>query len=200
MKQLILIIVLFWCCNTPFFGQKVGSRLQESGTLFGQKVESGIHTPLGKKVRIGGLYKIDTQITALFVNSVYIGHFAGSCIDPNKIDSIKIMEKPVEINGKSFENQIHCFVSQEFRFVSLQELLEKYRHKDKPLYLPVFMINGTVLIGNNVLSFKVDESCLLELDCTNSDELGYWGGKERFTLVSISTHKPEKLNTEIEPQ
>ena len=163
MKQLLLITVCLLCGTTSFYGQDC---------------------------RIGK--GLDTQTTALFINSVYVGNFHGFNIDSNKIDSIRIVQEPITIDGKSFKHQFHVLSSQQFNFVTLQELLEKYRDKNKPVYEPVFMINETV-ITKDVLPFKIDENYLLKLKCINSDELGYWKGKESFTIVSILTKTPENV-------
>jgi len=164
MKQLMLVIFFLGCGTTLFYGQKY-------------KIETGLNP----------------QVTALFVNSVYVGNFESFCINSNEIDSIKVVREPIEIDGKSFKNQIHFFSSSQFKFISLQELLDNYRDKNKPLYSPIFIINETILTNNNVFSCKVDENYLLKVKCTNSDELGYWSGKESFTIVSILTKTPENI-------
>ena len=159
MKQLAIITFFLWGIM---------------GSIYGQK-----------PIKIGK--NIDYQVVAPFVNSVYVGDYIGFNID--LIDSIKIVKEPVNIDGKLFKNQIHCFSSKDFKFISFQELIEK----NKPKYSPIFIFNGKVLISEYIYSFKMDENYLLALKYINSDELGYFNGDEQFTLVFILTKTQENL-------
>ena len=151
----------------------------------------GVVFSYGQTYRIGG---INNRTTAIFVNSVFVGSFDGFRVDySNDVDSVISVNEPVEINGKLFKDQYHYFCSKSFKFVSLQELPEKYRDENKPLYPPVFMINEKILTRDNTLSFKIDENYIQKVICINSDELGYREGKEPFTIVSILTKTPENM-------
>lgn len=139
---------------------------------------------------------IDIQTTALFVNSVYVGHHAGFCTD--FIDSIKIVKESIDIDGKIFENQLHCFSSIQFNFISFQELLENCRDENSSITSSIFILNGIIITDENVSSFKIDKNYLLSLKCLNSKDLAYWEGTESFLLISILTRTPENMQKQRE--
>jgi len=168
MRKILIadFIIFLWCGTISIYGQ--------------DHIENGSH---------------HSHSIAIFINSEYIGAVGGenAYLDLLEIDSIIIGKKPLEIDGKSFEYQYYLLSSKQYKFISLQNLLEKYKDKNAPLYSPVFMINEKVLTHDDVLSFKMDEDHILRFKCINSDELGYWKGTEPFTIVSILTETPENI-------
>ena len=71
-------------------------------------------------------------------------------------------------------------------------MVEKFTNEKEQIDSTVFIIDGVVLQGN-VPAFKVDENYILKVNRINSNELGYWNGKELFSIVSIFTKSEENI-------
>jgi hypothetical protein len=142
-----------------------------------------------KKIRFT---PVDFSRIALFVDSIYVGIPWG--INPDSIDSMKMLEKPIKVNNELFEACIYLFSHPQKTLISLQEVIEKYIKG--PIYTPIFMIDNRILKGN-AFSYKVEEDYILSVKHINSNELGYWENRKLFTIVSILTKTKENMEGKL---
>jgi hypothetical protein len=126
---------------------------------------------------------------AYFVDSIFIGCSAKG-INPDLVESLNIVKKPITIEGITYENRIHISCKETPSLLSLSQVIEKYLQTET--YTPIFLINETFLTGN-ISSLKVDDNYILKVESINSDQFENIKNLDIFSIITIFTKTKENM-------
>jgi hypothetical protein len=103
-----------------------------------------------------------TRTTAIFLDGKFLNQTLMGTLDPQQIESIKVLNENIRIDGVDYYGQVQIKTKNYYepKAISLNELKEKYTNlKDKAA---LFMLDGNIISGDYD-KYIVDENYLLSI-------------------------------------
>ena len=178
MKKNLTLIFAFGL--TTAFGQIPFTNTNEAGSKFNDplKKESSVEV----YVIIGPFPKVPK--TAYFLNGKFIPYTLLVSSNPEVIDSLNVIDKPIEIDSVKYAKQIRLIAKNNYfpKAISLTKLKDKYfpgRLKNEPV---IVTIDGNIIHGDYD-TYEIDENNLyaIGLDIQNTTD------KIEFRLLKLTT-------------
>lgn len=99
---------------------------------------------------------------AYYINGKYINETILKTINPQLIDSINIVKRDVEIDGKNYYGQIYIQLKKDYnpKLISLADLKLKYTNRTNAA--SIFMIDNEIISGD-YSKYIIDENYILKI-------------------------------------
>ena len=112
--------------------------------------------------------KVSDKNPAYYINGKYINESILKTINPQLIDSINVVKRDVEINGKNYSGQIHIQLKKYYnpKIISLVDLKLKYTNVTNAA--SIFMIDNEIISGD-YSKYIVDVNYILNITVEKID-------------------------------
>lgn len=185
MKKLIILALAIGPTN--IFGQTPINKTNDVSKLHEQTPnDTAVYTLItiaaGKQARK----------TAYFLNDRFIKYSLLVSINPELMESLKVIYKPVEIDSVKYEKQIHLIAKNNYfpKAISLPNLITKYYTIGFKSDSLIFMIDGNVIHGD-YNTYEIDENNLLAVTWDSQNE----GDKIKLQFVKLTTRSEENIKS-----
>jgi len=183
MKQFLIIIALLLTLNS--FGQTKDEKVNEPMTANKQSISVYDTIP-----KVSYFTKSLTDRNPVYyINGQLVNPTALTTLDPQIIESIDVVKKPIRIESKQYAGQIFIKTKANYhpKLISLNDLKLKYINADK---IPtIFMIDNKV-INENDDKYLVDENYILQIIVEKVEKKAE---KLKFNLVKLLTRTEENI-------
>ncbi|MCH5715577.1 hypothetical protein [Niabella hibiscisoli] len=183
MKKLILLALAIGPTN--IFGQTPTNKTNDVSKLH-ERIpnDTSVYTLItigpGKQARK----------TAYFLNDRFIKHSLLVSTNPELMESLKVIYKPVEIDSVKYDRQIHLVAKNNYfpKAISLPNLIAKYYPLNYKTDSLIFMIDGNIIHGD-YNTYEIDENNLLSVTWDGQNE----GDKIKLHFVKLTTRSEENI-------
>lgn len=132
------------------------------------------------------------QKTAYFLNDRFIKYSLLVSINPELMESLKVIYKPVEIDSVKYDKQIHLIAKHNYfpKAISLPNLIAKYYPLSFKSDSLIFMIDGNVIHGD-YNTYEIDENNLLAVTWDSQNE----GDKIKLQFAKLTTRSEANIKS-----
>ena len=178
MKKILIVAFVFGLTNA--FGQTPANKTNEVASKFNKPLQND--TSIIVAVVVGA--PLQGQKTAYFLNDQFIKYSLLVSLNPELIDSLKVIYKPVEIDSVKYDRQIRLIAKNNYfpKAITLTNLKDKYYPEGLKNELVIFMIDGNIVHGDYD-THEIDENNLfaITLDSQNTKD------KIKLQFIKLTT-------------
>jgi hypothetical protein len=182
-----LIILAFAIGPTNIIGQTPINKTNDVSKLH-ERVQDD--TSVHALVIVG--YGKQAPKTAYFLNDRFIKYSLLVSINPELMESLKVIYKTVEIDSVKYDKQIHLIAKNNYfpKAISLPNLIAKYYPGSFKSDSLIFMIDGNVIHGD-YNTYEIDENNLLAVTWDSQNE----GDKIKLQFAKLTTRSEANIKS-----
>lgn len=153
MRKLLILAFVIW--STNIFGQTPVNKTNEVVAKFHERVQED--TSVITAVMVGPAGKAPK--TAYFLNDRFIKPSLLVSTNPELMESLKVIYKPIEIDSIKYDRQVHVTSKNNYfpKAISLPKLKDKYFPGSLKNDSLIFMIDGNIVHGD-YNTHEIDEN------------------------------------------
>lgn len=184
MKELLILAFVFGSTNT--FGQPPINKTNEVVAKFPERVQEDTSVITAIMVGTGR----QAPKTAYFLNGRIIKYSLLVSINPELMQDLKVIYKPVEIDSIKYDRQIHLVAKNNYfpKAISLPKLKDKYFPGGLKNDSLIFMIDGNIVHGD-YNTYEIDENNLFAVTLDNLNE----GDKIKLQFLKLTTRSEANI-------
>jgi hypothetical protein len=130
--------------------------------------------------------------TAYFLNDRFIEYSLLVSINPELMESLKVIYKPIEIDSVKYDKQIHLTAKNNYfpKAISLPNLITKYYSASFKSDSLIFMLDGDVIHGD-YNTYEIDENNLYAVTWDSRNE----GDKIKLRFAKLTTKSEANIKS-----
>ena len=167
MKKILILASAFGLTNA--FGQTQTNKTNEVVSKFNKPLQKD--TSVIVAIAVGA--PLRGEKTAYFLNDQFIKYSLLVSLNPELIDSLKVIYQPVEIDSVKYDRQIRLIAKNNYfpKAITLANLKDKYYPGSLNNEQVIFMIDGKIVHGDYDTN-EIDENNLfaITLDSQNTED------------------------------
>jgi hypothetical protein len=184
MKELLILAFVFG--STNIFGQTPINKTNEVVAKFPERVQGD--TSVHAVIMVG--YGKQAPKTAYFLNGRFIKYSLLVSINPELMESLKVIYKPVEIDSIKYDRQFHLIAKNNYfpKAISLPNLIDKYYPGGLKKDSLIFMIDGNIVHGD-YSTHEIDENNLFAITLDGLNE----SDKIKLQFLKLTTRSEANI-------
>ncbi|MCX6237843.1 MAG: hypothetical protein NTY07_09855 [Bacteroidia bacterium] len=183
MKQILIIATVLLTLNS--FGQTKDEKVNEPMTANKQSISVNDTVPKVSYVN----KNLTARNPVYYLNGQLVSAGFLTTMDPQNIDSINVVKKPIEVNNDQYYGQIYIKTKASYhpKLISLNDLKSKYTNLNKAS--TIFLIDNQVINGEYD-KYLVDEKYIFQIIVEKVESKAE---NLEFNLVKLLTRTEENI-------